>query len=52
MSRLVLRLKPVAVVIYAGDDDLAQGALPDQAFASFRELYAASRGYSKQMPIV
>jgi lysophospholipase L1-like esterase len=51
MSRLVLRLKPVAVVIYAGDDDLAQGALPDQAFASFREFYAASRGYSKQMPM-
>jgi hypothetical protein len=37
--------------IYAGDNDLAQGALPDQAFASFRELYPAPRGYSKQMTI-
>jgi lysophospholipase L1-like esterase len=51
VSRLVLRLKPAAVVLYAGDNDLAQGARPDQAFASFRELYAALRGYSEQMPI-
>jgi lysophospholipase L1-like esterase len=51
VHRLVLRLKPAAVVVYAGDNDLAQGARPDQAFASFRELYAALRGYSEQMPI-
>ena len=42
VSRLVLRLKPAAVVLYAGDNDLAQGALPDQAFASFRDLYACT----------
>ncbi len=35
VSRLVLRFKPAAVAVYAGDNDLAQGALPDQAFASF-----------------
>jgi hypothetical protein len=29
VSRLVLRMKPAAVVLYAGDNDLAQGALPD-----------------------
>ena len=51
VSRLVLRLKPAAVVVYAGDNDLAQGALPDQAFASFRDLYGALRDYSEQMPI-
>ena len=51
MSRLVLRLKPAAVVLYAGDNDLAQGTLPDQAFGSFRDLYCALRGYSAQMPI-
>jgi lysophospholipase L1-like esterase len=51
LSRLVLRLKPAAVVLYAGDNDLAQGALPDQAFASFRDLYAALRRYSERMPI-
>jgi lysophospholipase L1-like esterase len=51
VSRLVLRLKPAAVVVYAGDNDLAQGVLPDQAFASFRDLYGALRGYSEQMPI-
>jgi lysophospholipase L1-like esterase len=51
VSPLVLRLKPAAVVVYAGDNDLAQGALPEQAFASFRDLYGALRGYSEQMPI-
>jgi lysophospholipase L1-like esterase len=51
VSGLVLRLKPAAVVVYAGDNDLAQGVLPEQAFASFRDLYAALRGYSEQMPI-
>jgi lysophospholipase L1-like esterase len=51
VSRLVLSLKPAAVVLYAGDNDLAQGALPDQAFGSFRDLYRALRGYSEQMPI-
>jgi lysophospholipase L1-like esterase len=51
VSPLVLRLKPAAVVLYAGDNDLAQGALPDQAFASFRDLYRVLRGYSEQMPI-
>jgi lysophospholipase L1-like esterase len=51
VSPLVLRLKPAAVVVYAGDNDLAQGALPEQAFASFRDLYGALRGYSERMPI-
>jgi lysophospholipase L1-like esterase len=51
VSPLVLKLKPAAVVIYAGDNDLAQGARPEQAFASFRDLYGALRGYSEQMPI-
>jgi lysophospholipase L1-like esterase len=51
VSPLVLRLKPAAVVVYAGDNDLAQGAQPEQAFASFRDLYGALRGYSEQMPI-
>jgi lysophospholipase L1-like esterase len=51
VSPLVLRLKPAAVVLYAGDNDLAQGARPDQAFASFRDLYAALRRYSEKMPI-
>src|ERR1700677_305804 len=51
VSPLVLRLKPAAVVVYAGDNDLAQGALPEQAFSSFRDLYGALRGYSERMPI-
>src|ERR1700745_2336834 len=32
VSRMVLRFKPAAVVLYVGENDLAQGALPDQAF--------------------
>jgi lysophospholipase L1-like esterase len=51
LSPLVLRLKPTAVVLYAGENDLAQGAQPDQAFASFRDLYRALRDYSEHMPI-
>jgi len=46
-----LRLKPAAVVLYVGENDLAQGGQPDQAFASFRDLYRALRNYSEQMPI-
>jgi len=38
-------------VVYAGDNDLAQGVQPEQAFASFRELYGALRDYSEEMPI-
>jgi lysophospholipase L1-like esterase len=51
VSRLVLRLKPAVVVLYAGDNDLAEGTAPEKAFASFRELYRALRDYSEQMPI-
>ena len=38
-SRLVLPLKPSAVVIYAGDNDLALGTSADQAFDSFCQLF-------------
>jgi lysophospholipase L1-like esterase len=51
VTPIVLRLKPAAVVIYAGDNDLAQGKLPEQAFASFQQLYRSLRMYSAQMPI-
>jgi lysophospholipase L1-like esterase len=50
-ASIVLRLKPAAVVIYAGDNDLAQGKLPEQAFASFEQLFRTLRTYSVQMPI-
>ncbi|HEY0792318.1 MAG TPA: GDSL-type esterase/lipase family protein [Chthoniobacterales bacterium] len=51
VTPLVLRLKPAAVVIYAGDNDLAQGRLPEQALGSFEQLFRALRTYSAQMPI-
>ena len=37
--RLVLPLKPSAVVIYAGDNDLALGISAEQAFDSFCQLF-------------
>ena len=42
VSRLVLRLKPAAVVLYAGDNDLAEGVLPERAFASPRRPCAST----------
>jgi lysophospholipase L1-like esterase len=37
--RLILPLKPSAVVIYAGDNDLALGISAEQAFDSFCQLF-------------
>src|SRR5271156_805617 len=50
-SRLVLRRKPSAIVIYAGDNDLAGGAPPEKVFQSFQQLFAIFRGYSPSIPI-
>jgi lysophospholipase L1-like esterase len=44
--RLVLPLKPSAVVIYAGDNDLALGATAEQAFDSFCQLFHILRDSS------
>jgi lysophospholipase L1-like esterase len=38
-ARLVLPLKPSAVVIYAGDNDLALGTSAEEAFNSFCQLF-------------
>ena len=49
--RVVTPLKPSAVVIYAGDNDLATGAAPEQVFSSFRQLFFALRTSSPDLPI-
>src|SRR3984893_12225476 len=49
--RVVAPLKPSAVVIYAGDNDLATGAAPEQVFDSFRQLFFALRTTSPELPI-
>jgi lysophospholipase L1-like esterase len=49
--RVIAPLKPSAVVIYAGDNDLATGATPEQVFDSFRQLFFALRMSSPDMPI-
>jgi lysophospholipase L1-like esterase len=50
-SRLVFPRKPSAVVIYAGDNDLAVGTSPEKAFQTFQQLFGIFRNYSPLMPI-
>jgi len=50
-NRLVLPRKPSAVVIYAGDNDLASGTAPEKAFQTFQQLFGIFRNYSPSMPI-
>ncbi len=49
--RVITPLKPSAVIIYAGDNDLATGAAPEQVFDSFRQLFFALRTTSPRLPI-
>jgi lysophospholipase L1-like esterase len=44
--RLILPLKPSAVVIYAGDNDLALGTPPEKAFDEFCQLFHTLRSIS------
>lgn len=41
--RLVVQYRPRHVVVYAGDNDLAEGRSPDQVLESFRAFVAAVR---------
>src|ERR1700722_317651 len=50
-NRIVLPRKPSAIVIYAGDNDLAGGAPPEKVFQSFKQLFAIFRTYSPSIPI-
>ncbi len=50
-NRLVLPRKPSAIVIYAGDNDLAIGTPPEKVFVSFKQLFAIFRTYSPSIPI-
>jgi lysophospholipase L1-like esterase len=50
-DRLVIPRKPSAVVIYAGDNDIAVGTAPEKAFQSFQRLFGIFRSYSPSMPI-
>jgi lysophospholipase L1-like esterase len=50
-NRLVLPRKPSAIVIYAGDNDLAVGIPPDKVFQSFKQLFSIFRTYSPSIPI-
>ena len=50
--RLVLPARPRLVVVYAGDNDLAEGATPAQIFTSFRELVTLVRRELPGTPLV
>jgi lysophospholipase L1-like esterase len=50
-NRIVLPRKPSAIVIYAGDNDLAVGTPPEKVFNSFQQLFAIFRTYSPSIPI-
>jgi lysophospholipase L1-like esterase len=50
-NRLVLPRKPAAIVIYAGDNDLAGGTPPEKVFQSFSQLFTIFRTYSPSIPI-
>ncbi len=50
-NRLVIPRKPSAIVIYAGDNDLAIGTPPEKVFQSFRQLFGIFRSYSPSIPI-
>jgi lysophospholipase L1-like esterase len=52
--RLILPLKPSAVVLYAGDNDLALGISAEQAFDSFCQLFHILRdgADSSQKPFI
>jgi lysophospholipase L1-like esterase len=50
-NRLVLPRKPSAIVIYAGDNDLAGGTPPEKVFQSFSQLFTIFRTYSPSIPI-
>jgi lysophospholipase L1-like esterase len=50
-NRLVLPRKPSAIVIYAGDNDLAGGVPPENVFQSFKQLFTIFRTYSPSIPI-
>ena len=50
-NRIVLPRKPSAIVIYAGDNDLAIGTPPERVFQSFKQLFAIFRTYSPSIPI-
>ena len=47
VARLVLPYRPSVVIVYAGDNDLAEGATPQEVAASFVNFVAAVR---KELP--
>lgn len=52
-GRLVTPLKPSAIVVYAGDNDIARGRTAEQVAADFQQLVAGARqALSAETPIL
>lgn len=52
MDRLVYPLKPKAIVLYAGENDLDQGRTPDQVLAAFHAFMAGVRQRLGSIPVL
>jgi len=51
LPRVVLPLRPASLVLYAGDNDLEQGAAPEQALVLFHQFIERIREHCPLMPI-
>ena len=50
-DRIVIPYQPERIVLYAGDNDIAQGKTAEQVFADFKEFVAMVRGKLPGVPI-
>jgi len=51
LDRLVLRLRPSRIVLYAGDNDLAEGKSPETVLADFQSLVTEIRSKLGPVPV-
>ena len=51
-DRIVIPYRPRAIVLYAGDNDIAGGKSPEQVFADYRDFVVKVRGALPDVPIV
>ncbi len=52
LERLVVPLKPRAVVLYAGENDIDQGATPEQLLATFETFLSRLEAHLGPIPVV
>ena len=50
-DRIVPRLKPDAIFVYAGDNDLGDGRTPEEVILFYYQLITTARKFDSQVPI-